>query len=355
MRIAFIGDGSLGHIRRWAGYFHDRKHEVLLLSFEDIEGCPFPAVLIPRHLPTKLAGYLASLPIIRRHIDRFRPDIVNSLYVTGYGLIGSLVNRRPLVVSALGSDMLVDFPSSRIHRVQIRRALGAADLVTTDADNLTEAVIAAGAAREDTIKIIFGIDQSVFYPSETRIPSRDGGLHVISTRNLYDIYNLDLLVDAAKVVLSTTDASFTICGDGPEKERLFRKVADLGIDDRFDFAGRLAPEEIAERLRASDIYVSTSRSDSTSVSLLEAMACGNIPVVTDIPANREWIEPETNGFLVPVDSPEELARTILEASDDREKTVEIRNRNSDIILERGIWIENMRKLEGAFEDLLKTR
>ena len=353
MRIAFIGDGSLGHIRRWAGYFPDRKHEVLLLSFEDIEGCPFPAVHIPRHLPTKLAGYLASLPIIRRHIDRFRPDIVNALYVTGYGLIGSLVNQRPFVVSALGSDMLVDYPSSRIHRVQIRRALGAADLVTTDADNLTEAVIAAGTARENTIKIVFGIDKSIFYPSESRIPSRDGGLHIISTRNLYDIYNLDLLIDAAKKILPTTDARFTICGDGPEKERLAQKTADLGIDDRFDFAGRLTPEDIAEKLRASDIYVSTSRSDSTSVSLLEAMACGNIPVVTDIPANREWIEPDINGFLVPVDSPEELARTLLEAADDREKTLEIRNTNFDIIREKGSWNENMRKLESAFEDLLR--
>ncbi|MCK4538325.1 MAG: glycosyltransferase [Candidatus Krumholzibacteria bacterium] len=355
MRIAFTGDGSLGHIRRWVGYFHDRKHEVLLLSFEDIEGCTFPAVRIPRHLPTKLAGYLASLPIVRKRIDEFRPDIVNSLYVTGYGLIGSLMNRRPFVVSALGSDMLVDYPSSRIHRAQIRRAIGAADLITTDADNLTEAVIAAGGAREDTIKIIFGIDKSVFFPSESRIPSRTGGLNIISTRNLYDIYNIDLLVDAAKTVLSATAARFTICGDGPEKEKLSRKVSDLGILDYFDFAGRLAPEDIAERLRDSDIYVSTSRSDSTSVSLLEAMACGNIPVVTDIPANREWIKPGTNGFLVPVDSPEELARTLLEAADDREKTLEIRNTNFDIIREKGSWDENMRRLEGAFEDLLRTR
>jgi glycosyltransferase involved in cell wall biosynthesis len=355
LRLAFIGDGSLGHIRRWVGYFHDRKHDVLLLSFEEIEGCPFPAVRIPRHLPTKLAGYLASLPIVRKQINEFHPDIVNSLYVSGYGLIGSLVNRRPFVVSALGSDMLVDYPSSRIHRAQIRRALGAADLITTDADNLTEAVIAAGADREDTIKIIFGIDKSVFFPSESRIPSRAGGLNIISTRNLYEIYNIDLLVDAAKVVLSTTEARFTICGDGPEKERLSRKVSDLGISDSFEFAGRLTPEDIAERLRGSDIYVSTSRSDSTSVSLLEAMACGNIPVVTDIPANREWIEQAINGFLVPVDSPDKLAETILKATGNREKTIEIRDRNFEIIREKGCWIDNMKRLEDAFGDLLRIR
>ena len=34
MRIAFLGDASLDHVKRWAGYFGGRGHEVLLLSFE---------------------------------------------------------------------------------------------------------------------------------------------------------------------------------------------------------------------------------------------------------------------------------------------------------------------------------
>ena len=46
MRIAFLGDASLVHVRRWAEYFSNRGHEVLLLSFEEAGSCDvalFPA------------------------------------------------------------------------------------------------------------------------------------------------------------------------------------------------------------------------------------------------------------------------------------------------------------------------
>ena len=66
-------------------------------------------------------------------------------------------------------------------------------------------------------------------------------------------------------------------------------------------------------LPGADIYVSTSLYDGTSVSLLEAMGSGAFPVVTDIPANREWITNGENGFLVPVDEEKYLANRIIDA------------------------------------------
>jgi glycosyltransferase involved in cell wall biosynthesis len=46
------------------------------------------------------------------------------------------------------------------------------------------------------------------------------------------------------------------------------------------------------------IWVSIPESDATSISLLEAMACGCIPIVSDLPANREWIKSGVNGIVV---------------------------------------------------------
>jgi len=123
MKIAFLGDGSLNHIQRWAGYFHNRNHEVLLLSFEDVSECDFPALRLPKYLPTKLAGYLSTLPAIKARLREFSPDLVNALYAGGYGFVASLASKVPLVVSSLGSDLLVDYPSSLIHRCQIDYAL----------------------------------------------------------------------------------------------------------------------------------------------------------------------------------------------------------------------------------------
>ncbi len=207
MRILVLGDGSLGHTVRWAGYFQERGHDVLLLSFESVEGGFVPARRLRRLAPTKLLGYLLALPALRAETRRFRPDIVSALYVGGYGLVASLCGARPLVVTSVGSDLLVDYPSSAIHRLQIRRVLRAADLVVTDADELSRIAAAAGA--RDILKAYMGVDEGVFHPAP-RGSAPPAAARIVSTRNLYPVYDVGLLLEAAPVVLDRADAFFIV-------------------------------------------------------------------------------------------------------------------------------------------------
>jgi glycosyltransferase involved in cell wall biosynthesis len=358
VRIAFLGDGSLNHVRRWAGYFHERAHEVLLLSFESVAGCPFPAKRLAAHFPTKLLGYLSALGSIRRELESFDPDVVNALYLGGYGFVAARAGRRPLAVSSIGSDLLVDYPSSIVHRLQIREALRSADLVITDAEVLSSAAAAAGADPTRILKAYMGIDERIFFPGECAPLERAGDRgrpRVVSTRNLHPVYHVDLLVDAAALVRERRDALFVVCGDGPERRRLESRAARGPLAGSFVFPGRLDPPGIARELRAADVYVSTSRSDSTSVSLLEAMACGAIPVVTDLPANREWITDRENGLIVPQDDPAALAGAIIEALESPDFRAAAREINFLLIAERGRWRDNMARVEEAFAGLAAAR
>ena len=65
-----------------------------------------------------------------------------------------------------------------------------------------------------------------------------------------------------------------------------------------DFVGWIQKEENEQWYSKAKIWVSIPESDATSISLLEAMACGCIPVVSDLPANREWIQSGVNGIVV---------------------------------------------------------
>ncbi len=349
MRIAFLGDGSLNHVRRWAGYFSERGHDVLLLSFENVDGCPFDAKRLKRNFPTKMLGYLSSLGAVRAALAGFRPDVLNALYVTGYGLVGALSGIRPLVVSALGSDLLVDYPSRIYHRLQVRYAIQKADLVMTDADNLSDLAVSAGASRNRILKIYMGVDETTFHPPEGTGKQEHGQRRtIISTRNLYPLYNIQILVKAAPAITDHIDARFVVCGDGPERNSLERMVEKLGLSGRFVFRGSLSAGQIADELRKASVYVSTSRSDSTSVSLLEAMACGVPPVVTDIPANREWLSDGENGLLFPAGDHDALAAAVARMIEDRELAGRARTVNTGIIRERGLWSENMARAERAF-------
>ncbi len=350
MRIAFLGDGSLNHVRRWAGYFHERGHETLLLTFENAGGCAVPARRMESRLPTKLLGYLSALGSIREELARFRPDLVNALYLGGYGFVAARSGFRPLVVSSLGSDLLVDYPSSLVHRLQIRYVLRQADLVLTDADELSRIAIAAGTSPAKILKTYMGIDETVFFPRKSAPEKKrpGGGLRVVSTRNLHPIYNVEMLVDAAPIVRRKIDAHFVVCGDGPERARLEEKVKRLSLEGCFAFKGRLDPEGIARELRAADVYVSTSKSDSTSVSLIEAMACGAVPVVTDLPANREWIRDGENGRIARNGDAASLAAAVIETLDNAAFRATARETNILIVNERGLWKQNMRSVEDTF-------
>src|SRR5262249_60205869 len=113
--------------------------------------------------------------------------------------------------------------------------------------------------------------------------------------------------------------------------------------DRVRFVGRLGPAELAGWLARADLYLSASRSDSTSQSLLEAMAAGALPVVSDITGNREWVgedESERKGDLgvarlfAPAD-PAALAAAIERALADPVWGARARERNASVIAARG--------------------
>ena len=352
MRIAFLGDASLDHVRRWADYFGRRGHDVLLLSFEEAGDCAVTCRRLHRVLPTKLLGYTAALGGIKSELEFFRPDLVNALYAGGYGFVAALSGFRPLVVTALGSDLLVDYPSSIIHRLQIDYAVRRADLVTTDADVLTDVLVKAGTPPVKILKVYLGIDEDIFFPQEGEPGAAPGaGARIVSTRNLHGIYGVENLIEALPVLIERFDARAVICGDGPERGSLEQRAARLGLGGRVEFKGRLGPEAIADELRSADIYVSTSLSDSTSVSLLEAMACGAPPVLTDIPANREWITDGENGLLVPPGDPRSLAAALGRILGDRAFASSIRALNRELVMEKGLWKRNMENVERAFRGL----
>jgi glycosyltransferase involved in cell wall biosynthesis len=349
MRIAFLGDASLDHVRRWAGYFDGRGHDTLLLSFEEPGDCSVPCRRLKAALPTKLLGYTSALGSVKSELEFFRPDIVNALYAGGYGFVAALSGFRPLVVTALGSDLLVDYPSSIIHRFQIDYAVRKAELVTTDADVLTDILVRAGVPPVKILKVYFGIVETVFYPpAGAPAPEQRPGSRIVSTRNLHPVYDVGCLIEALPFLLEHLDTRIAICGDGPERNSLERRISELGLEDRIDFKGRLGAEELATELRSADLYVSTSRSDSTSVSLLEAMACGLPPVVTDIPANREWITDGENGLLFRPGDPESLAGALRRMLEDVALASRARGLNLELVHEKGLWTRNMETVERAF-------
>jgi glycosyltransferase involved in cell wall biosynthesis len=135
-----------------------------------------------------------------------------------------------------------------------------------------------------------------------------------------------------------------MAGDGPMRSRVQDWIREENLAGEVTLEGFVSEERLRALYRASDLYVSVSRSDSTSQSLLEAMASGLLPIVTDIAGNREWVTHRREGYLVPVGDAEAVACAIAEAARDPRGDA-MRSSARARVVERGSFDETMRMLE----------
>jgi glycosyltransferase involved in cell wall biosynthesis len=143
----------------------------------------------------------------------------------------------------------------------------------------------------------------------------------------------------------------TIAGDGPERAALEARAAGLGLADCARFVGRVPHERLPALLGEAAAYVSTSRSDSTSISLLEAMAAGATPVISDIPGNREWLTEDSARFF-PVGDASALARGLIEVLGNAEFRRAGRLANRARVERDGDWAANVSRIEARYATLV---
>ena len=350
MKIATLGNASVIHIQRWVEHFRARGHHVRLWSLEpgppELDVWPLPP---PTTLPS--LRYLTAAPALARGLEEFGPDLVDAHFVPNYGLMAAIVNRHPFSVTAWGSDLLAADQRVGLRRARARFVLRRADLVLADAENLAHAARELGAPASRVRCIPWGISLDRFRATGER---KRGA--ILSTRMHEPVYDLATLIEAAAIVLPRhPELELTIAGDGSLRGELEAMAAAKLPAGRFRFLGRLQPETLAEWLARSDLYLSTSLSDSTSLSLLEAMASGAVPVVSDIEGNREWVRDGDGARLfAPGDAPS-VARAIEAAMADDGWRESARKRNRGVVEARGDWTRNMGRIEGLFRDLAASR
>jgi glycosyltransferase involved in cell wall biosynthesis len=346
VRIATLANAGVIHTRRWVEYFRSRGHEVKLWSLE-----PGPAELDAQPLPSPpwpgFVRYPLATAALRQALARFAPDLVDAHYVPNYGLLGVLAGRHPLSVTAWGSDLLLLGRRGALQRARARFVMHRADLVLADAENLAAAARRLGAPADRVACIPWGIALERFSPRAPRQP----GL-ILSTRMMEPVYDLTTVIEGvAPVLRSHPAAELVLAGDGSQRRELEARAAARLPSGRFRFVGRLDPDALAEWLGRADLYVSASRSDSTSLSLLEAMGSGATPVLSDTEGNREWVRDGEGGRMFALGDAAHLARALEAALADGAWRERAREHNRAVVEARADHSRNMASIEARFQSL----
>lgn len=346
-KLALLGDAPSIHLQRWALAMDARGFDVHVVSAAPAAVGSLPVTTLAP--VRRRVDWFARVPAVRRALAQIAPDLVHAHYLTSYGLLGALGGRRPLVLSAWGSDILVTPRESVLARWLTGRLLRCAALITADSRDVL-AEIARYRPRGRLAEVFWGADTSRFVPDT--MPHE--GFQVASLRAWEPNYRIDVLLRAFAMLRNTGPATLHLFGGGSAEPALRALALELGLGDAVRWHGKLAPDVLAAALRGCDVSVSVPASDATSVSLLESMACALPVVVSDLPANRQWISAD-GGVIVDGGDPAAVAAALAALRDDPARRRRMGRRNRARIEAEGSSAAQMDRMAQLYRELLARR
>lgn len=264
-----------------------------------------------------------------------RPDVFNPHFALYASLIGKgqLPANTPIVTHFHGpwarESMVEDGagPLIRKLRYRMKKAVENAAYRRSDRFIVLSRYFRDILEREygvpgDRIHRIPGaVDETVFRPSEDRTALRQelgipaGSRVLFCVRRLVRRMGIDRLIRAMpEVVRSVPDAMLLIAGDGAQRSELERLAAELELNGKAKFLGRVSNEELVQWYQAADFsVVPTVTLEGFGLVTVESLACGTPVLGTAGGGTKEILARFSPDQLFRDDSPEAMAEGIVRA------------------------------------------
>jgi glycosyltransferase involved in cell wall biosynthesis len=178
-----------------------------------------------------------------------------------------------------------------VQRRLLGRVLRACTLCTSDSQHMARRMRELGAG--ELMCFPFGLEALPPWPAH-----KEPGLF-FANRGLEPLYAPQRTIAAfAAIAAHWPQARLVVANEGSMHAALHTQVQALGLQEQVRFVGRLAATAQDVLFARAQWYLSLPESDSVSVSVLEAMAHGCVPLLSDLPANRELVRSGDNGLIL---------------------------------------------------------
>jgi len=226
---------------------------------------------------------------------------------------------------------------------------------TSDARFTRDKAVSFGMNPERTVIFPWGVDVE-YFSRKTFERSNVQTFTLFCNRTWESIYGVDVLAKAfVKVAAKNPDVNLILLGGGSQGSRIRQILMNGGVLDRVHFGGQVGQKDLPRWYHMADIYISPSHVDGSSVSLMEALACGLPCLVSDIPGNREWIVEGGNGWLFRDGDADDLAEKILHAIKSRRSFKKIGESARKTAEQKADWKKNFGKLLEAYDTVMSLR
>ena len=338
--------GMQTQTKQMATELHESGHQVTVftkrLGDHDDSDVPYEVVRVRNgdYSPviSDLTFLVFALVALLRRRDEF--DVLQCMMIYPMGFLGYVINKLaelPYFAWIRGGDYYL-MNDVWWKRWMMRRVLEDT-LVLAQSEEIREDVVTDFSDVDCDVNVL---GNAVSVPNETA--SGEGVLYV---GRLAPKKGLEYLVRA----MADVDAQLTVVGDGSERERLERLVADTGAN--VTFVGEVPPGEVNRYYRDAAVFVLPSiEGEGMPNVVLEAMAYGLPVVATDSGGLPTVIDDGRTGHLVPMRDPEALEEAISSLLDDAEGRWAMGDAAREYVRTNHSWTELVSALETMYRSVV---
>ncbi|WP_390895561.1 glycosyltransferase [Stieleria tagensis] len=286
----------------------------------------------PRYvLPPKVGGYFHPQLIdlaIAKQVDQIRQaypfDLIDAHWVYPAGAWSAKLAKRygvPVVMTGRGEDM-IKFPDLPLIGNQIRRALKFATGCIGVSQEISEQMIANGAAMERTCTIANGIDGQKFHPKIRSTCRQDCGLPVdvpiaISVGDRLELKGFHLVAEAMSLVRKRFPEALYIIVGGPGRfgrdytSEIQSRIDQFALGANVRMVGPKPHGDLIDWYNAADLYVMMSSREGSPNVVLESLACGTPVIGNAVGGVQDELSDCLAGRLIHDRTPEAVAEAMI--------------------------------------------
>ncbi|MCX6055491.1 MAG: glycosyltransferase [Chloroflexi bacterium] len=359
MKVVYFTRGQSPHDLRFLQALARTEHQVFVLCLEQMNGRSWPAGITEIQWKSTVTGqgsgsFFLMLKNLRQVISEVKPDLIHAGPIQQIAFLIALIGFQPLLTMSWGSDILLDADQNSYMRWKTRFTLKHTRVLVGDCLSVGAKSVTFGFPLNRYRMFPWGVDLAHFSPDGSASLRQKLGWEdktvLLSNRSMEPLYGVDLVVKAF-IMASKDNESLRLMlfGRGSQEKTIRKIIEDHGVVNKVYFGGFAATQDLPDIYRSADYYLSASHSDGSSVSLMEALACGLPVIVSDIPGNLEWVTENSNGWLFKDNDVTDLAKKITKAEISGDHLQRMKKQNRILAQNRADWLKNFPVLLDAYD------
>jgi glycosyltransferase involved in cell wall biosynthesis len=291
MKLLVVGPTSV-HVTSFIESIKNSTYQIYYLSEEELIVPSVEENYVVNFRKLGIFTIFKNIRSLKKILSKLKPSVIHIHQINRLAFFLSIVAVRlkiPYVVTAWGSDVLLMPQKNILFYLMVKFVLKHSSFVTGDSKEMISVMNGISKDEKKYQLLQYGIEI---------IPSSKKEKFIFSNRLHEPLYQIEKVIGFFhEFVKENNEWKLVIAGNGSETYGLKKMVQDLELVNFVTFVGWLNKESNNDYYSRAYIYISLPKSDGMSVSVLEAMSAGCIPIVPDLDVSKEWIKDGFNGVI----------------------------------------------------------